>query len=204
MQTDCGSVAKYSIKEASGLTGIAQTTLREWEAFFQLPVRRNYFGHRKYTEESLNIFREIKKYKLEGLRLEEIKPLININSKSYESSTQEIEIIESMPEQTSINEQNYNLLIKPYENRISELKTLNIELMSRVDNIYLENRELVRNNATLTERVTSRDEIIRLKDSQLINKDNQLQDKDSIISEYMLRLQELESRLSRKWWKIWK
>ena len=189
MQVINGSTTEYTTKELSLLSGIPQTTLREWERFFSIPVNRNDLGQRKYTENMLNLFREIKKYKTEGLRLEEIKPLLNMNTQGNGSYTEVIRDSHDMPEQ----EQNYSLIVKPYTDRITLLEKAQNSLAER--NLILE-----RDNATLTERVSGIN-----KESEKIYalKDSIITDKETSINELKARLQEAETRLNRKWWKVW-
>ena len=160
-----GSTTEYTIKEAAIFTGIPQTTLRDWERLFSIPIERNEFKQRKYTEKTLNIFKEIKKNKAKGLRIEDIKPFIGEDSQGHGSATKNFEIITEPFSEKEQNLNNYNLIIKPYENKI--------------DGLNEEIKILIAEKATLAERV---------------------QGKDEIISFLQQQKQQLEARLSRKWW----
>jgi DNA-binding transcriptional MerR regulator len=171
MQTCYNNTAEYGIKELSALMSTPQTTLRDWEKLFSIPVKRNDFGQRIYTENILTVFKEIKKYKAKGLGQEDIKNKIELELKSCGNTAERIEVLtDSVPEQ----ELNYNLMIKPYTERITTLETKTNKLTERT--IVLE-----RDNATLTERLKNKDEIIFMLQQQK---------------------QEAESRLNKSWLKI--
>jgi DNA-binding transcriptional MerR regulator len=170
-----GSSTELSIKTVSTLTGISQTTLRSWETHFNIPVGRNTAGQRIYSENTINIFKQIKKLSKEGLHLEEIKPLLNMDLQTYGRPTEDrpkIEIIQDTPEE----KKNYELILKPYTDRIKQLEV--------IENKYI---SMVQETATLTERVKNKDDIISFKDNQ--------------INELKERLIKLENR---KFWQFWK
>ena len=50
--------------------------LRYWEEELKLPIRRNELGHRYYTREDVEQFREIKKLKQQGLQLKAIRTVL--------------------------------------------------------------------------------------------------------------------------------
>lgn len=165
-----------SIKEVSSLVGISASTLRNIEAFFGVPVERNRAGQRTYTENNLNFFKQVKKYTSEGLQYAEIKPLLTIAVEGCSNATS----FEVISDPIQKHEQDFNIIIKPFENRITELKTYNLELLE-------ENKLLNRDNATLIERVKNKDDIISFQDNS--------------IKEYKERLAKLENK---QWWRFWK
>jgi len=145
MQCDTLTPSKISIKELSALIRISTTTLRNWEEFFSIPVNRNGLGYREYTENTIRIFRKINSLVKEGLQLKEVKALLTDDFESFKTLHPKTEIIQSAPEEK---QNDFELIIKPYENRITELKTLNSELME-------ENKFLNRENATFAERINN-------------------------------------------------
>ena len=60
---------RYLISETAKLVGVESHVLRYWEEELKLPIRRNELGHRYYTKEDVEQFREIKKLKEQGLQL---------------------------------------------------------------------------------------------------------------------------------------
>ena len=52
------------------------SVLRYWEEELKLPIRRNELGHRYYTREDVEQFREIKKLKQQGLQLKAIRTVL--------------------------------------------------------------------------------------------------------------------------------
>ncbi len=67
----------YSIKEAAKELGVEAHALRFWEEELGLEIERNAQGRRVYSEENIKRFREIQKWKAQGLQLKDIKPLIH-------------------------------------------------------------------------------------------------------------------------------
>ncbi|MEJ8553314.1 MerR family transcriptional regulator [Tepidibacter sp. Z1-5] len=53
----------YTTKEASEIINISQSTLRKYEEKYNIPVQRNEKGHRRYSVEDINKFKEILKLK---------------------------------------------------------------------------------------------------------------------------------------------
>jgi DNA-binding transcriptional MerR regulator len=69
----------YSIQEASELAKISKHTLRFWEKELNgiiVPHRTN-GGQRRYTQQDLIIIEEIKKLKMRGHSLPDIKQILN-------------------------------------------------------------------------------------------------------------------------------
>lgn len=67
----------YLISEASKLVEVESHVLRYWEEELKLPIRRNELGHRYYTKEDVQQFREIKKLKEQGLQLKAIRTVLS-------------------------------------------------------------------------------------------------------------------------------
>lgn len=68
------------ISEAAKQVQVETHVLRYWEEELQLPIKRNEMGHRYYTMEDVNQFREIKLLKEQGLQLKAIKSILQKNS----------------------------------------------------------------------------------------------------------------------------
>lgn len=70
----------YLISETARLVGVENHVLRYWEEELKLPIRRNEMGHRYYTAEDVEQFREIKKLKEQGLQLKAIRTVLTDHS----------------------------------------------------------------------------------------------------------------------------
>ena len=64
------------ISDAAKEVQVESHVLRYWEEELQLPIRRNAQGHRYYTEEDVERFRQIKNMKESGLQLKAIKMIL--------------------------------------------------------------------------------------------------------------------------------
>lgn len=63
----------YIISDAAKELHVEPHVLRYWEEEMHLQIPRNKMGHRQYGEKELNLFRQIMKWKDEGLSLKEIE-----------------------------------------------------------------------------------------------------------------------------------
>ena len=64
------------ISEAAKQVQVETHVLRYWEEELQLPIKRNEMGHRYYTMEDVNQFKEIKLLKEQGLQLKAIRTIL--------------------------------------------------------------------------------------------------------------------------------
>ena len=67
---------KYTVRQASDMTGVKSYVLRYWEDELELRIQRNELGHRYYTRYDIELFMNIKELKKRGLQLRAIKELI--------------------------------------------------------------------------------------------------------------------------------
>jgi len=140
----------YSIKEVARLIGCTVTTLRNWEEYFSIPIKRNHLLQREYTDNIVTLFKEIYKHQKRGLKVKEIKPLLNIEFYVENTPQSKIEIMQDKPEEK---QQNFELIIKPYKNQIENLERDKSQLLE-------ENKKLLIETATLKERCQHKDETI--------------------------------------------
>ena len=63
----------YLISDAAKQVQVESHVLRYWEEELGLPIKRNKLGHRYYTEDDVEFFREVKKMKDNGLQLKAIR-----------------------------------------------------------------------------------------------------------------------------------
>ena len=185
---------EFSINEVSAMLAVSTCTLKHWESITGLIIHRNSKNARRYTQENINQLKEIKDLMVNGKSLNEIKDLLNEVVSTDNHQQPKIEIIQEEKEDTN---HNFEIFLRPLENRINELKGLNNELLYRNENLNQENKELIRDNATLTERVKNKDDIISFKDSML-------NDKDLQIEELSIQKAEIEVKLNKPWWQFWK
>lgn len=68
---------RYMISDAANMMQVESHVLRYWEEELELDVPRNEMGHRYYTEENMQQFRQIKKWKEEGYQLKAIKMMLH-------------------------------------------------------------------------------------------------------------------------------
>ena len=64
------------ISDAARKVDVEAHVLRYWEEELKLPIKRNELGHRYYTEEDVNRFKEIKELKERGLQLKAIRMIL--------------------------------------------------------------------------------------------------------------------------------
>ncbi len=67
----------YYISEVSKLVQVEPHVLRYWEDELSLSIRRNEMGHRSYTKEDIERFRQIKHLKEQGLQLKAIRMVLH-------------------------------------------------------------------------------------------------------------------------------
>lgn len=68
--------SKILISEAAKEVCVESHVLRYWEEELNLPIKRNELGHRYYTREDVERFKEIKNLKERGLQLKAIKMVL--------------------------------------------------------------------------------------------------------------------------------
>lgn len=71
----------YLISDAAKMVAVEAHVLRYWEEELELPIARTELGHRYYTRENIEIFKNVKRLKEEGLQLKAIKVLLQETEK---------------------------------------------------------------------------------------------------------------------------
>lgn len=71
------------ISDAAKQVKVESHVLRYWEEELHLPIKRNELGHRYYTKEDVERFKEIKSMKERGLQLKAIKMILRMGSWMY-------------------------------------------------------------------------------------------------------------------------
>lgn len=67
---------RYLISDAAKKVEVESHVLRYWEEELEIPIKRNELGHRYYTQEDVERFREIKNLKEQGLQLKAIRMIM--------------------------------------------------------------------------------------------------------------------------------
>ncbi len=68
---------RYSVSEAVRLVGVEPHVLRYWEEELSLEIRRSAQGHRIYSAENIETFRQVRELKDKGLQLKAIRLLLD-------------------------------------------------------------------------------------------------------------------------------
>lgn len=79
----------YLISDAAKQVNVEAHVLRYWEEELDLPIRRNEQGHRFYTEEDVERFREIKDMKERGFQLKAIRMVLKDGGQEIQPVTAE-------------------------------------------------------------------------------------------------------------------
>ena len=82
--------AKKAVKDAAKEVNVENHVLRYWEEELHLPIKRNELGHRYYTKEDVERFKQIKSMKERGLQLKAIKMILKNGKIDILSGQQEL------------------------------------------------------------------------------------------------------------------
>ena len=66
----------YSVSEAVRLIGVESHVLRYWEEELQIEIGRTSQGHRIYSPDNIETFRQVKSLKDKGIQLKAIRVLL--------------------------------------------------------------------------------------------------------------------------------
>ncbi|MBR2038275.1 MAG: MerR family transcriptional regulator [Lachnospiraceae bacterium] len=82
----------YTIKEAAKELGVEAHALRYWEEELGLTIERNAQGRRVYSEEDMQMFKDIMAWKEQGLQLKSIKEMLHgkVTDKELSGSRDEL------------------------------------------------------------------------------------------------------------------
>ncbi len=113
------------ISDAAKQVKVESHVLRYWEEELHLPIKRNELGHRYYTKEDVERFKEIKSMKERGLQLKAIKMILRDGKldvlPSEENSEHVDKIVADTPDQPHMAiEIVDNSTQKPVEERMSD------------------------------------------------------------------------------------
>ena len=95
------------ISDAAKQVKVESHVLRYWEEELHLPIKRNELGHRYYTKEDVERFKEIKGMKERGLQLKAIKMILKdgkldvLPREEKEAPRMAIELVDNPPAEQS-------------------------------------------------------------------------------------------------------
>lgn len=90
----------YLISDAAKLVNVESHVLRYWEEELKLPIKRNELGHRYYTQQDVERFKEIKDLKEQGLQLKAIRMILKDGKLSVEiPDSKDNSIRENLPKE---------------------------------------------------------------------------------------------------------
>lgn len=99
------------ISDAAKEVKVESHVLRYWEDELHLPIKRNELGHRYYTEEDVERFKQIKGMKERGLQLKAIKMILK-DGKLDVLPTEQSEMIRSeVPEENALRREDTGMAI---------------------------------------------------------------------------------------------
>ena len=125
------------ISDAAKEVKVESHVLRYWEEELHLPIKRNELGHRYYTEEDVERFKQIKGLKERGLQLKAIKMILKdgkldvLSAGSIEGIHQEPQSAEEPPREQDNKPESEGLAIDIVPNRTQELSAESKEEKSR-------------------------------------------------------------------------
>ncbi len=182
------------ISDAAKEVNVENHVLRYWEEELRLPIKRNELGHRYYTEEDVERFKQIKSMKERGLQLKAIKMILK-NGK-----------VDVLPQQEELLEKEMvHLPIDIVENgeQVHEIATENKEDKSRRLQWLLQQliREtLQENNQVLCREI--KESVIKELDYQFRIQEERDEERDKLqlqrTEEYYKKMDELLRKKSRR------
>lgn len=95
----------FMISDAAKQVAVEAHVLRYWEEELDLPIKRNELGHRYYTEEDVNRFREIKALKERGLQLKAIRMVLKDGKFNVLPEEESVQVEKGVREEKSMQEE---------------------------------------------------------------------------------------------------
>lgn len=124
----------YMISDAAKEVNVETHVLRYWEEELALPIKRNDLGHRYYTEEDVECFRQIKTMKERGLQLKAIKVILKDGTLTMlDEDKQELGLVEE--------KHSYELVKESSEEKTKRMQYLLQEMLK--DAVRANNEALV-------------------------------------------------------------
>lgn len=147
---------KYSISEASKITGYQSHVLRYYENEFNLKIPRNKSNHRYYTIKEIEVFQNIKSLQERGLTNNQIKQIINSTEFINEEITEDETAITLPKGNLSYNKQDISLFLNDIKDNINNA-------ISNINNSFQQSQEgVLKEIGTLRKDLAEKDQDIIL------------------------------------------
>ena len=147
---------KYSISEASKITGYQSHVLRYYENEFNLKIPRNKSNHRYYTIKEIEVFQNIKSLQERGLTNNQIKQIINSPEFINEEITEDETAITLPKGNLSYNKQDISLFLNDIKDNINNA-------ISNINNSFQQSQEgVLKEIGTLRKDLAEKDQDIIL------------------------------------------
>lgn len=147
----------YSVSEAVRLIGVESHVLRYWEEELHIEIQRTSQGHRIYSAENIEMFRQVRELKEKGIQLKAIRVLLEETEPTEEQAkireqietfrqrtaedTQEVAVV--MPQAKPDNLQQFEVILKQMLTEVVEEQNEKLEaailqlLRSEMEELYL-------------------------------------------------------------------
>ena len=135
---------RYIISEAAEKIGIEAHVLRYWEEELGLDIPRNEMGHRYYTENQLQLFRQIKELKDSGFQLKAVKTVLE-GSDNPPDNEQAPRTVADVAATVAVPE-GQELAMKRSEDKLAQFEQIITDIVTR---------SLMANNSRLGEDISS-------------------------------------------------
>jgi len=185
------------ISDAAKEVNVESHVLRYWEEELHLPIKRNELGHRYYTQDDVERFKQIKGMKERGLQLKAIRMILRdgkLDMLPEEEQTvgMGIEIIEERPVESNIMPEKSEMLSADFkEDKARRLQWLLQEMIRQT--IQETNQELCRE---------IRDSVVKELDYQFRMQEEREEAREKRLAErdeaYYKRMDELLRKKSRR------
>ena len=99
---------RYIISDASKMLNVESHVLRYWEEELSIPIPRNEMGHRYYTENHINLLKNVRDLKKQGYGLRAIKMMITDpkDTKDHKNVLEVREVPQTVSQNTVATENN--------------------------------------------------------------------------------------------------
>lgn len=200
----------YLISDASRKVQVESHVLRYWEEELHLPIKRNELGHRYYTEEDVERFKQIKGMKERGLQLKAIKMILKdgkldvLPPDSVQESQGEEQIRDEADYQADLPERAGGLAIDIVPNKSREPETVQESREDKSRRLQWLLQQLIRqtlqeNNRDLTREI--RESVVKELDYQFRMQEEREEARDRMLAErdeeHFKKMDELLRKKSR-------
>nr|WP_304955222.1 MerR family transcriptional regulator [uncultured Acetatifactor sp.] len=198
------------ISDAAKEVKVESHVLRYWEEELHLPIKRNELGHRYYTEEDVERFKQIKGMKERGLQLKAIKMILKdgkldvLPPDSVQESAAEDQIREEADYRTDMAERTGGLAIDIVPNKSREPEAMQESREDKSRRLQWLLQQLIRqtlqeNNKDLTREI--RESVVKELDYQFRMQEEREEARDRMLAErdeeHFKKMDELLRKKSR-------